>query len=107
MAFTSEARIGFDTQKPEELLKFFILASSNPAPIPESKACRSSLRSVWDRCGAASTDFFCGSGTILAVAEKLGRRWIGCDLSEFAIQVTRKRLPDIHNSKDLMAGVEK
>jgi DNA modification methylase len=47
-------------------------------------------------------DFFCGSGTTLAVAEKLGRRWIGCDLSKFAIQVTRKRLLDIHNSKDLM-----
>ncbi|PMP82825.1 MAG: site-specific DNA-methyltransferase, partial [Caldisericum exile] len=43
-----------------------------------------------------------GSGTTLAVAEKLGRRWIGCDLSKFAIQVTRKRLLDIHNSKDLM-----
>ncbi len=39
---------------------------------------------------------------LLAVAEKLGRRWIGSDLSKFAIQVTRKRLLDIHNSKDLM-----
>ena len=36
------------------------------------------------------------------VVEKLGRRWIGCDLSKFAIQVTRKRVLDIHNSKDLM-----
>jgi len=45
--------------------------------------------------------FFCGSGTTLAVAEKLGRRWIGCDLSKFAIQVTRKRLLDIHNSTPL------
>lgn len=33
--------------------------------------------------------------------EKLGRRWLGCDLSKFAMQVTRKRLLDIHNSKDL------
>jgi len=40
--------------------------------------------------------------TVLIIAEKLGRRWIGCDLSKFAIQVTRKRLLDIHNSKDLM-----
>ena len=38
----------------------------------------------------------------LAVAERLGRCWIGCDLSKFAIQMTRKRLLDIHNSKDLM-----
>ena len=71
----------FDTQKPEALLKRIILASSNPGDIV--------------------ADFFCGSGTTLAVAEKLGRRWIGCDLSKFAIQVTRKRLLDIHNSKGL------
>lgn len=51
-------------------------------------------------------DFFCGSGTTLAVAEILGRRRIGCELSKFAIQVTRKRFLDIHNSKDLM-GEEK
>jgi len=75
--------VGFDTQKPEALLKRIILASSNPGDIV--------------------ADFFCGSGTTLAVAEKLGRRWIGCDLSKFAIQVTRKRLLDIHNSKDLIA----
>ncbi|MDI6704167.1 MAG: site-specific DNA-methyltransferase [bacterium] len=77
----AEERVGFDTQKPEALLKRIILASSNPGDIV--------------------ADFFCGSGTTLAVAEKLGRRWIGCDLSKFAIQVTRKRLLDIHNSKDL------
>ena len=51
--------------------------------------------------GDIVADFFCGSGTTLAVAEKLGRRWIGSDLSKFAIQVTRKRLLDIYNSKDL------
>jgi adenine-specific DNA-methyltransferase len=73
--------LSFATQKPEALLKRIILASSNPGDIV--------------------ADFFCGSGTTLAVAEKLGRRWIGCDLSKFAIQVTRKRLLDIHNSKDL------
>ncbi len=72
----------FDTQKPEALLKRIILASSNPGDIV--------------------ADFFCGSGTTLAVAEKLGRRWIGSDLSKFAVQATRKRLLDIHNSKDLM-----
>jgi len=78
---TADERLAFDTQKPEALLKRIILASSNPGDIV--------------------ADFFCGSGTTLAVAEKLGRRWIGCDLSKFAIQVTRKRLLDIHNSKDL------
>lgn len=78
----STERLDFDTQKPEALLKRIILASSNPGDIV--------------------ADFFCGSGTTLAVAEKLGRRWIGSDLSKFAIQVTRKRLLDIHNSKDLI-----
>lgn len=74
-------RLAFDTQKPETLLKRIILASSNPGDIV--------------------ADFFCGSGTTLAVSEKFGRRWIGCDLSKFTIQVTRKRLLDLHNSKDL------
>jgi len=41
----------------------------------------------------------CGSGTTLAVAEKLGRRWIGSDLSKWAIQVTRKRLLQIEGCK--------
>jgi len=78
----SDEYLPFDTQKPEVLLKRIILASSNPGDIVG--------------------DFFCGSGTTLAVVEKLGRRWIGADLSKFAIQVTRKRLLDIHNSKDLL-----
>jgi len=51
--------------------------------------------------GDLVADFFCGSGTTLAVAEKLGRRWIGCDLSRYAIHITRKRLLEIENSKDL------
>ncbi|WP_199676840.1 MULTISPECIES: site-specific DNA-methyltransferase [unclassified Petrotoga] len=79
-------KLDFDTQKPEALLKRIILASSNPGDIV--------------------ADFFCGSGTTLAVAEKLGRRWIGSDLSKFAIQVTRKRLLDIHNSKDLQTEAQ-
>jgi len=74
-------RVDFPTQKPEALLKRIILASSNHSDIV--------------------ADFFCGSGTTLAAAEKLGRRWLGCDLSKFAVQVTRKRLLDIHHSKDL------
>jgi len=37
-------------------------------------------------------DFFCGSGTMAAVAEKLGRKWIAADLGKFAIHTTRKRL---------------
>jgi DNA modification methylase len=78
----SSERLDFDTQKPEGLLQLLIMSTTDP--------------------GEIVADFFCGSGTTLAVAEKLGRRCIGCDLSTFAIQVTRKRLLDIHNSKDLM-----
>jgi hypothetical protein len=67
----------FDTQKPEALLRRIIQASSNP--------------------GDLVADFFCGSGTMLAAAEKeeFKRRWIGCDLGRFAIHTTRKRLLDI------------
>lgn len=63
---------GFDTQKPEPLLERIIKASSNP--------------------GDLVADFFCGSGTTLVVAEKLARRWIGCELGKVGIQVTRTRL---------------
>ncbi len=63
---------GYETQKPESLLARVINASSNP--------------------GDLVADFFCGSGTTLAVAEKLGRKWIGCDLGRFAIHTSRKRL---------------
>jgi adenine-specific DNA-methyltransferase len=68
----SAERTGYDTQKPEGLLERIVKSSSNP--------------------GDLILDFFCGSGTTLAVAEKEGRRWIGCDLSRFAMHVSRKRL---------------
>jgi len=82
----SAERLDFDTQKPEGLLQVLIMATTNPGDIV--------------------ADFFCGSGTAGAAAEKLGRRWIMCDLSKFAIHTTRKRLLNIHNSKDLMSGDE-
>ena len=69
----------FPTQKPEALLERIVKASSRP--------------------GDVVADFFCGSGTTLAVAEKLGRRWIGCDLGRWGIHITRKRLLSIEGSK--------
>ena len=45
--------------------------------------------------GDLVADLFCGSGTTLVAAERLGRRWIGCDLGRFAIHTTRKRLLDV------------
>ena len=70
---------GFPTQKPEMLLERIVAASSKK--------------------GDLVADFFCGSGTTLTVAEKLGRRWIGCDLGRWGIHVTRKRLLGIENCK--------
>jgi site-specific DNA-methyltransferase (adenine-specific)/adenine-specific DNA-methyltransferase len=65
-------RTGYATQKPEALLARIILGSSNP--------------------GDLVLDPFCGSGTTLAVAQKNGRRWIGIDASEAAIEIARRRL---------------
>lgn len=65
-------RLDYPTQKPETLLERVINASSNE--------------------GDLIADFFCGSGTTAAVAEKLGRKWIASDLGKFAIHTTRKRL---------------
>jgi len=67
-----DRRLGYPTQKPDEVLERIITASSNE--------------------GDLVADFFCGSGTTLAVAEKLGRKWIGSDLGRFSIHTTRKRM---------------
>src|SRR5437867_1223738 len=64
--------LGFITQKPEALLERIIGATTNPD----------------DLVG----DFFSGSGTTGAVAERLGRRWIMSDLGRFAVHTARKRL---------------
>ncbi len=75
-------QINYPTQKPEALLERLIKASTNE--------------------GDLVLDFFCGSGTTLAVAEKLKRRWIGCDIGKLAIYTTQKRLFEINQSKDLI-----
>jgi len=64
--------LAFRTQKPETLLERILKASSNE--------------------GDLVADFFVGSGTTAAVAEKLGRKWIATDLGKFGIHTTRKRL---------------
>lgn len=65
----------YPTQKPEKLLERIIKASSKEGDIV--------------------FDCFCGSGTTMAVAQKLGRRWIGCDINLGAIQTSTKRLNQI------------
>ena len=69
---TDPEKLYYPTQKSEELLDRVINMTTER--------------------GDLIADFFCGSGTSLAVAEKLGRKWIGCDLGRFAIHTSRKRL---------------
>lgn len=69
---SSRELTGYPTQKPEKLLARIIQASSNPGDIV--------------------ADFYCGSGTTLVVAEKLGRLWLGCDSSELAIKIAKERM---------------
>ncbi len=68
----SPERTGYPTQKPEELLRRIILASSDPEDLV--------------------LDPFCGSGTSVVVAHRLGRRWVAVDSSPLAAEITRLRM---------------
>lgn len=72
MGATSPERTGYPTQKPEAVIERVINSSSNP--------------------GDLILDAFAGSGSTLAVAEKLGRRWIGIDCGKLAIYTIQKRM---------------
>lgn len=84
-SISSNEHLGYPTQKKEALLERILRYGSNE--------------------GDLVMDFFCGSGTTLAVAEKLGRRWIGCDIGKLAIYTTQKRLLEIGESREF--GPEK
>jgi adenine-specific DNA-methyltransferase len=71
--------MGYATQKPEALLERIIEASSHEDDLV--------------------ADFFCGSGTTGAVAERLGRRWVMSDLGRFAIHTSRKRLIELQRTR--------
>ena len=71
---TSRERLGYPTQKPEALLERIIKASSNE--------------------GDVVLDAFCGCGTVVAVAQRLNRRWIGVDITHLAITLLKYRLVD-------------
>ncbi len=68
----AKERLGYPTQKPEDLLEIIIKASSNE--------------------GDLVADFFCGCGTTIAVAQRLKRNWIGVDISHLAIKLILDRL---------------
>jgi len=82
----------YPTQKPDEILERVISAATQDPP--------------YDRSEEIPTvaDFFCGAGTMGAVAERLGRRWIMADLGRFAIHTARKRLigiqRDLHEKRE-------
>ncbi|HEX7320858.1 MAG TPA: DNA methyltransferase [bacterium] len=67
----SKERVGYPTQKPEALLEKIVKASSNKDDVV--------------------ADFFCGCGTAIAVAQRLGRKWIGIDISPTSIKVIKER----------------
>ena len=69
-------RMGYPTQKPEALLERILEASSNP--------------------GDVVLDPFCGCGTTVAAAQKLGRQWIGIDITHLAINLIKTRLADAY-----------
>jgi hypothetical protein len=75
----AQERVDYPTQKPEALIARIIKASS--------------------REGELVADFFSGSGTVAATAEKLGRRWITTDLGKFAVHTTRKRLIGVQRER--------
>lgn len=70
----SKEMLGYPTQKPVELLERIVNASSNPGDIV--------------------LDPFCGCGTTIAAAQKLGRPWIGIDITHLAITLIKARLKD-------------
>ncbi|MFZ1816077.1 MAG: DNA methyltransferase [Rhizobiaceae bacterium] len=70
----SQERLGYPTQKPVALLERIINASSNP--------------------GDVVLDPFCGCGTTVHAAQKLGRQWIGIDVTHLAISLIERRLTD-------------
>src|SRR5271165_2645759 len=73
IAGTAE-RLGYPTQKPLALLERIVSASSNT--------------------GDVVLDAFCGSGTALVAAQKLGRRWVGMDVSPAAVALASRRLTE-------------
>ncbi|MGB7044010.1 MAG: DNA methyltransferase, partial [Methylocella sp.] len=76
----AQERLGYPTQKPVALLERIIAASSNP--------------------GYVVLDPFCGCGTTVEAAERLGRRWIGIDVTHYAVTLIEKRLQKIGMTKD-------
>jgi len=72
LSATDGERVGYNTQKPKELISRFVLASTNE--------------------GDVVADYYLGSGTTAKVCQELNRKFIGCDLNPKAIEITKSRL---------------
>lgn len=84
-AYRANKSVNYPTQKPVELLERIINASSDPGDIV--------------------MDFFAGSGTTLVAAEKLGRKWIGCDIGKLSIYTIQRRLLTMENQSPSFCSV--
>lgn len=81
----AKEKLEYPTQKPESVLERIIESSSVE--------------------GDLVADFFCGSGTTLTVAERLKRKWIGCDFSKLPVQMTRNRLVNMNSQPFLVENI--
>jgi DNA modification methylase len=86
IAPVARERLGYPTQKPESLLERVIAASSNPEDVV--------------------LDAYCGCGTTVAVAQRMGRRWIGIDITYQSISLILKRLEDQYPMPEEWSQVE-
>ncbi len=82
----SKERLGYPTQKPLALLERIVSASSNP--------------------GDVVLDPFCGCGTAVHAAHKLGRRWIGIDITPIATDLIKRRMEDAFREEALRVPIE-
>ena len=78
LSTVSKERTGYPSQKPEALLERIIRASSDEDDLV--------------------ADFYCGSGTTLVTAKRLGRRWLGCDVKAEAVAITNERLARVQTA---------
>ena len=83
----AKERNGYPTQKPEVLLERILTSSSD--------------------VGMTILDPFCGSGTTLSVAQRLGRKWIGLDQGDYAIQLSKERLQGLRAEFKVVAPSDK
>ena len=89
-----------DTTVDTNWTDFYGFDNTQPYPTAKSELLLERILDNFSNENDLIADFFSGSGTTLAVAEKLNRKWIGCDLGKFAIHTSRKRLIKVQRDKE-------